>query len=135
MTGPVLGWDAPEFGCAACIPTGPSPARVLGLEFVAELIDESHFGLSVRRCPACGQAFVWVFTEQVDWVNGEDPQCSTVMPLEREEAERLIRAGAQVDLAALDALGRARTFLRDDYPSSGVRRCEYTRGPLIGRHD
>ena len=116
-----------------CIPSEPTTAGSLGLEVVAELHGDSHFDVSIRRCAACGQQFVWVFTETIDWDRGEDPQCKTVMPLTADEAKRAIARGVP-DYDELERLAATRRFLRDDWPSSGARTCEYTTGILIGIH-
>lgn len=122
------------FGCEVCIPSEPVKASSLGLDVVAELHAESHFGVSIRRCAACGQQFVWVFTETVDYAGGEDPQCRTVMPLTADEAARAIERGTP-DFAELHRLSSGRRFLRDDWPASGARTCSYTTGILVGPHD
>ena len=57
---------------------------------VKELFDLSHQIRSIRRCPDCGQLYLWDFDEQVDWSEGNDHQYWTVMPAESiEEAERI----------------------------------------------
>ena len=40
------------------------------------LIDESHFSISILRCPECSQRFVSIFTELIDWEDGDDSQYS-----------------------------------------------------------
>lgn len=121
-----------SFGCSACIPEVAVKVSQLGLKPVARLIDEPHLGVSISACGACSQQFVSVFAERIDWVNGEDPQCSTLMPLTAEEAARMIAA---VNLAELSALGLQRPFLRDDWPAYGARSLEYGTGRLIGPYD
>jgi len=37
------------------------------LDFEAELIDESHVHVAILACGQCGQRFVSVFTETIDW--------------------------------------------------------------------
>src|SRR5690242_10499318 len=65
-----------RFGCERCWPESAEAAYgALGtLTIDAELIDESHFRVTIRSCPDCGQQFVSVFAETVDWEAGEDPQ-------------------------------------------------------------
>ena len=106
-----------------------------GLKHLARLIDESHLGVSIYSCAACGQEFIAIFAERVDWANGEDPQCSTLMPLTPAEAARMVLAAANVDLGEVTALGRHRQFLRDDWPSTGPRILEYATGQVVGPHD
>ena len=122
-------------GCRTCIPDEPSSATALKLGDEARLVDESHFIVKVRFCPQCGQKFLWVFTEQIDHVNGEDPQCWSVLPISPEEAEAMIDAVDNLDLEAISRLGMRRRFLRDESPAFGPRNCGYLFGPLIGPHD
>jgi hypothetical protein len=118
-------------GCGTCIPEEPASATALGLAEDARLIDESHFMVKIRSCGACGQKFLWVFTEQIDPVDGNDPQCWSVLPISPEEAEAMIEAGEALDLDAVSRLGLRRRFLRDDSPALGPRNCGYMFGLLI----
>jgi hypothetical protein len=123
------------FGCATCIPEEPASATALALTEDARLVDESHFTVKIRSCRGCGQKFLWVFTEQIDRVNGNDPQCWSVLPIAPDEAEALIEAGDALDLEAVSRMGMRRRFLRDDSPALGPRSCGYVYGPLIRPHD
>ncbi len=120
------------FGCSHCVPPVAPRISDLGLEPVARLVDESHLGISILACVSCGQQFLSVFTERIDWVKGEDPQCSTLLPMTKEEAARMI---AKLEPAEVAALGLQRVFLRNDWPSGGGQTLGYTRGTLIGPHD
>lgn len=117
------------------MPDEPASATALGLLEEARLVDESHFLVKIRACRACGQKFLWVFTEQIDIRGGNDPQCWSVLPIEREEADAMIAAGAALDLEGVSRLGLRRRFLRDEGSTLGPRICGYVFGPLIGPHD
>ncbi|WP_199807857.1 hypothetical protein [Streptomyces sp. NRRL S-350] len=109
-----------EFGCAKCY--GEDAQAVWrgqhdGFEREAEVVDESHFSVDVRRCRACAQRFVWIFSESVDWMGGDDAQYVTVMPLTAAEAGGLV-AGTLRPLD-LGALGRDRRHLDHDWPTGG----------------
>jgi hypothetical protein len=122
-----------EFGCGLCF--GEDAAAAYAHRFAPShvLIDESHFGVSVRRCPACGQSFVHVFTEFVDWVDGDDPQYTDLVPVTDEEAADLSSQGEHVDLHAIEALGAARRRLVMSHPKGGPRRVFWTTGGLSVR--
>jgi len=122
-------------GCGACIPQEPASATALGLAEEARLIDKPHFMVKIRSCPACGQKFLWVFAEQIDDVDGNDPQCWSVLPISPDEAAAMIEAGEDLDLEAVSRLGMRRRFLRDDSPALGPRNCGYMYGPLIPLDD
>lgn len=101
---------------------------------VAELIDESHFHVMALVCRACGQRFVSVFTEQIDWADGDDPQYWQLLPITKEESDRLCEGG-EPGRAALEALGGARRCLMVDYPKGGPQKFYWSTGLSVGYHD
>lgn len=123
-------------GCAACWPEDADAAWDAHGELTAEarLVDESHYDAALLRCPACGQRFASVFTERIDWVNGEDPQFTVVLPISEAEATALAAAGAGLD-AALNALGAGRRALRHDFPGDGSPANFWGTGLVVGWHD
>jgi hypothetical protein len=123
-------------GCPACIPAEPpSHSDALVLDYVARLVDESHYTVSIRVCPSCGQDFLRVFTERIDWAGGEDPQRITVLPITHEEAAAFVAAGDDVNEVELSRMGVQRRFLEFDWPSGQPMHSRYTTGPLVARHD
>ena len=128
---------APDFGCAHCWPESAEAAWEASRGFAtrAELIDESHFHVTIRACGACGQAFVSVFTEMIDWTDGEDPQYWSLLPLTEAEATELIRRGAEVTERELNATGPGRRCLRRDYPKGEPPRIDWGAGLRVGPHD
>jgi hypothetical protein len=120
-----------EFGCAACYGEDADATWHHyhdGLPVTEQLILESHFVVGLRRCAACEQPFVWVFTEYVDWQGGEDPQYRVVVPITPAEAATLAEQGENVDLPALGALGRGRRYLSVDWPSDAPLRAYWGSG-------
>jgi len=119
-----------RFGCPNCFGDDPEAAHEHGLDTVSRLIDDSHFIVSLRRCPDCRQDFVTIFTEFVDWADGDDPQYRDIMPLTPEEAVTLAAMGEQVDLDWLERIGRDRWRLCMNYPKGGKKRCLWAEGGL-----
>jgi len=66
-------------------------------DHVARLVDESHFGVSILRCAHCGQHFLSLFCERVDWADGDDPQTTVVIPVDEDEVQRLATANVAAD--------------------------------------
>lgn len=126
-----------KFGCEDCWPEDPEAAwkARYGLSRVAELIDESHFHVMVLACTKCGQRFVSVFTEIVDWKDGEDPQFWTLLPITEAEAEMLIRKGDTVTEQELNKLGPGRRSLLHDNPKGGPQKFNWGKGIWVGMHD
>src|SRR5688500_15997153 len=87
-----------NFGCTRCWPASADDAwaarKTTPCE--AELIDESHLHVMILACPACEQRFASVFTETVDWVDGEDPQYWVVLPITAAEAADLAERRASL---------------------------------------
>jgi hypothetical protein len=131
------GGPAAGFGCAHCWPPAAEAAwEAHGtLSRIAELIDESHFHVAILACPRCDQRFVSVFTETIDWVDGDDPQYWTVLPITEAEAADLARQGAALTEAGLHALGPGRRCLRLDHPNGAAGRIAWGTGLPLGPHD
>ena len=93
-----------------------------GFELLDTFVDESHWWRYLLKCRECGQLYFFEFLEEVDWVDSDDPQYCTWIPLEtKEELERL-KAAAQLSL---------RTFtphLCDDRPKGEKRKVYWVTG-------
>ena len=126
-----------EFGCAQCWPPAADAAWAApgARTRVAELIDESHFAVSILACPRCSQRFVKIFTESIDWADGDDPQYWTLMPITAAEAADLARQQSSLKEADLNALGRGRRSLRRDCPKGVTQSIYWGTGIHVGRHD
>lgn len=121
------------FGCRECWPPGADAAWAArsSLGRAAELIDESHLGVSLLACAGCGQQFVSVFVEEVDWVDADDPQYWTLMPITQEEAAEILRLPHALIGATLEGLGAARRSLRVAHPKGEPRRIFWGTGVSI----
>ncbi len=89
---------------------------------VAELIDESHFSVRILACQHCTQRFLSVFEEEIDWVDGDDPQYWTLLPLTADEATRLLDSGDALTRTELVALGPGRRCLHRHHPKGAAPR-------------
>lgn len=55
--------------------------------------EESHFWRYLLRCRECGQRYFYEFYEEIDWMDGEDPQYVTFVPVDTDkDIERLYAA-------------------------------------------
>ena len=121
-------------GCIACWPSSADAAyeALKNLQTEIELVDESHFTVKIRSCTKCEQLFVSVFTETIDWQDGDDPQCWSVMPLTPEEAQKLSAKGGA---AGISALPTVRQSLCHDAPKGSAARNYWCQGIAIRPHD
>ena len=90
---------------------GPAAARRPPLGTRSKRVDEPHFDGKLGRCRSGGKQFVQIFTEFVDWADGDDPQYWDLLPLTDQEADALAAQGAGVDLKGIEELGRDRRRL------------------------
>jgi hypothetical protein len=125
------------FGCEHCWPSTAAAALRARDTFDHQerLIDESHFGVNILACPACAQRFVAVFTERIDWIDGDDPQEFTLLPITETEAVMLSQAGSALKEADLDTIGPGRRSLCFDCPKGAEARCYWSTGIMVGPHD
>ena len=124
------------FGCAACWPESADAAWTArgGLTQV-HLVDESHYIVALLTCEACGQRFLSVMTEQIDWADGEDPVSRTMVPLAANEAA-VFAANGVPSVAAIEAVGRGRRALRYEFPKDAdAPTLFWGTGIVVGPHD
>jgi hypothetical protein len=106
-----------DFGCGHCWPPAAEAAWEArgALTHVRDLADGMHFHVMILTCPHCAQRFVSVFTEEIDWQDGDDSQYWTLLPITGTEALDLQKHDVLLE-KKLNALGRGRRSLRRDYP-------------------
>lgn len=126
-----------EFGCERCWPSDADAAwEARGtLAHVMELVDESHLHVMILACPRCTQRFISIFTETIDWADGDDPQYWMLLPITEAEAEGL---GCQQDFpieTRLAALGPGRRCLRRDHPKAAAPQTSWGTGICVRHHD
>ena len=126
-----------EFGCEHCWPDAADSAwEARGkLTRVAEIIDESHYHVMILACFHCTQRFVSVFTEEIDWESGDDPQYWTLLPITGAEAAELVQERVSPTDANLNALGPDRRSLRRDHRKGVAPGTFWGVGVRVGRRD
>ena len=108
-----------SFGCAQCFGGDPeelwdrSPWR-----HDQNLLDDSHNDVALFTCETCGQRFLHVFTEFINWSGGNDSQYWDVVPITDEEARTLVEQWP-VPLEDLGQFGAGRKRLQVSFPSRG----------------
>jgi hypothetical protein len=123
--------------CDACWPEDAEEAwaRVRGHRREARLMDEPHFSVVVFACAACGQRFVDVFCERIDWQGGQDPQAWLIVPVSEEEARTLEGLADAALERAIVAIAPKRRCLAVDH-GGGPRLTRFVVGPhLLAPHD
>ncbi|TML13844.1 MAG: hypothetical protein E6G31_06850 [Actinobacteria bacterium] len=109
-----------SFGCRRCYGEDAEAVWVYyeeGLAVEQELVGDSHFLVQLRRCAECGQQFVWIFGEAVDWQRGEDAQRREIVPISAAETEAL----SNLEITSMAALGDGRRHLVTDWPTAASR--------------
>lgn len=120
------------FGCECCC--GATAEALWGnLRNFARphiLIDQSHLIVSIRVCPACGQRWLQVFTELMDFEKGDDSQAWCVAPITAEESDSLVRQGENLALPDAVALSEGRRYLRVVHPRGQERSVSWATGAM-----
>jgi hypothetical protein len=129
--------DEPEpearFGCARCWPPSAEGAWAARthLSVAATTLDGFHAGVDILACPDCDQEFVSVFSELVDWVDGDDSQFWTQMPVTPAEAAGIVRRGEAIAAEDLAAVGSGRRSLRLEHARGEERRVFWATGVFV----
>lgn len=121
------------FGCARCWPSSADEALEASKALVPgqELIDTSHLGVTIRTCPNCGQRFVAVFLEHVDWQDGDDSQYWTLLPITESESVDLLAMNETAAIARLNGLPLLRRCLQRDHSKGGPETVSWGSGVWI----
>lgn len=93
-------------------------------------VHEVHFTVHATRCD-CGQSFIVVFTERVNFHDGEDTQTELAVAVSSEELRQLQSADGPLT-QTLTRLVQGRRFL---VKSTGVAPRWVDQGFAIGPHD
>jgi hypothetical protein len=99
------------------------------------LIDESHFHVMILECPRCSQRFLSVFTETIDWEDGDDSQYWTLLPLTEAEAAGMVNRGESLEESEIERLGPGRRCLRRSHPKGERAALSWGTGIFVGLHD
>ncbi len=122
-------------GCEHCWPDAADAAWKARRIHVAELIDESHYHVMILACPQCGQQFLWVFTEMIDWSEGDDAQYWAVVPITESESAELTRRGSELTETEISSFGSNRRSLLRNYPTGKGPSESWGKGIRVGPHD
>ncbi|HWB87283.1 MAG TPA: hypothetical protein VG675_24285 [Bryobacteraceae bacterium] len=125
------------FGCERCWPQAAHAAWEArrALSIADQLIEESHFHVMTLACPHCSQRFLSVFTETIDWDDGDDPQYWTLLPLTETEAADLLEQRDSLTEAKLESLGHGRRCLKLSHPKGAKPVASWGKGIFVGMHD
>lgn len=127
-----------EFGCELCAGNDAIEAEKnrSNLKPTADLIDASHYSVSIGECPNCSQRWVAIFTELIDWNDGDDAQYNSLLPVTKLEADELQGLAGNVVSNRLNEIGKDRRYLQVDYPTGKPARIRWAEGNfMIGPHD
>lgn len=118
-----------DLGCEHCYGEDAETVMqycVKNLETTRSIVSDSHFIVSLRRCPECRQQFVAIFTEFVDWRGGDDAQYFDIVPVTPVEAKYIVNSPNLV--GDLGELGNRRRRVSSDWPTGGTKRISWKRG-------
>ena len=70
-------------------------------DVVEQYAHESHWAQSLLRCRKCNQLYYFVFREEIDWDDGDDPQYSTYIPVESKTVAEQLKKLTSLELLAV----------------------------------
>jgi hypothetical protein len=122
-----------EFGCEQCY--GENAETVLDhclrqLKVTHKVIANSHFGVSLRECPNCGQRFTTIFIEFVDWSGGDDEQYFYIVPVTAGDVADILAGTRYADPRDLGLLGFRRRYLASEWPTGGSKTISWQEGVI-----
>jgi hypothetical protein len=125
-----------RFGCEECWPETAAKAWEARshLKKTESIINDTHLIVGLLGCGKCGQKFLSVMTETIDWVDGDDPQHWVSLPVMPDEAAHLINGEDGLNLA-LSALDHERRSLHHDAPKGSAATSYWANGIWISQHD
>lgn len=77
-------------------------------------IDDSHLIRRLLKCKDCGQLYFYEFYEEIDWINGKDPQYRKWIP---------IKSKADADILSKVTIFEIFTYLpqlQSNWPSEAI---------------
>jgi hypothetical protein len=94
------------------------------------IVNESHFSICALKCRHCGAAWIEVFSELIDWDDGDDSQAWTFAPVTSSELDVLRRAGETRAESALHQLKLDRRYIRRVDPRGNSRELYWVDGAV-----
>lgn len=88
----------------------PQDLHYENFDLIETFEEDSHFSRKLVKCKECGQLYFKEFYEEIDWVNGNDPQYWTYIPIETQDEIETLKKASPLEL--LQFVPR----LQDDFP-------------------
>jgi hypothetical protein len=122
-----------RFGCEECWPDVAEQAwaargRLKSLDFI---VDDTHLLVRFLACEGCGQKFLSIMTETIDWADGDDPQHWVSMPVTLAETLTLGPTDEAGLRQALGDFGNERRSLHRDSPKGSAATSYWATGISI----
>src|SRR5262245_7060663 len=75
-----------------------SDRQEVRFERIDTYVDDSHLMRRLLRCRECGQLYFFEFYEEIDWVEGNDPQYSTYIAVESDTEIEILKKASSFEL-------------------------------------
>jgi chorismate-pyruvate lyase len=119
-------------GCATCWPDDALTASTWtpAGNAAETLVDDSHFMVHLAQCDLCGQRYVSIFCETIDWAHGNDPQTSIRFAVTDQHAGELRTCDDRSIGRALARIGSTTRRIEAWWPSNGSTSPHWAEGPF-----
>ncbi len=127
-----------KFGCKICDSKSAEDAwkAFVDSKVLESIIDEPHFSIRFRVCRHCEQRYLSVFTETIDWNDGQDPQLWSIIPVDTVEFLKLRNfKNENLLIESLKDFAPERKSLCFDWPKGSEPKKYWSRGVTIGPYD
>ena len=95
-------------------PNGLDGKRADSFETIATYVDDEHLIRRLLKCRECGHLYFYEMYEKIDWVDGDDPQYRTYIPVSNMTEVEILKMTATSELLL------AAPALRRDFPKGAA---------------
>jgi hypothetical protein len=99
-------------------------------ESVRQLLDESHFFVSIRQCGFCQTYHVHAMAEKIDWATGNDPQQRVRFAITSAEAQELELVSVDRIQSVVERLASKSGYFESYWSSTGDPVVRWVSGEL-----
>lgn len=104
---------------------------LLQTDVLSVVCDDSHFMVRLVECQSCFQRYLYVFTELIDWTDGDDSQSRSFTAVSRIEADTISQRGSKInglEIMDLQLMGKTLWWV---WPKGSKPDLHRSEGPLI----
>src|ERR1700680_3663730 len=79
-------------------PKGVEGKRTDTFEIIDTYVDDEHLIRRLLKCRECGHLYFYEMNEEIDWVDGDDPQYRTYIPIANKGKVEMLKNASPLEL-------------------------------------